>query len=190
MRSFVIGNGLSRMNLNLKDLKNKGTTYGCNALYRDFEPDYLIAVDVKMIVEIEKSGYQKTHSVWTNPNAKYRSFEGFNYFTPSLGWSSGPTALWLASYHQPSEIYIFGFDFVGINGKFNNIYADSENYKRSFEMATYYGNWEKQTENVVRKNPHIKYFRVIAEPFYAPQWKYENFRHITYTDFAKLLGRW
>ena len=42
---FVLGNGESRKNINLDDLKTKGVVYGCNALYRDFTPDALICVD-------------------------------------------------------------------------------------------------------------------------------------------------
>lgn len=143
-----------------------------------------------MIVEIEKSGYQNSHQVWTNPNAKYRNFTNFNYFKPSLGWSSGPTALWLASTHCPKEIYILGFDYTGNGGKFNNVYADTVNYKKSNEVATYYGNWQRQTETVIKSNPHIKYFRVVDSNYYDPGWRYENFKHILYDDFKNLISTW
>ena len=56
MRSFVLGNGKSRLNFDFNHLKRFGKIYGCNALYREFEPDYLIAVDPKMIFEIESKG--------------------------------------------------------------------------------------------------------------------------------------
>ena len=49
--AFVLGNGTSRSPINVEDLTPIGNTYGCNALYRSFAPDYLIAVDVKMILE-------------------------------------------------------------------------------------------------------------------------------------------
>ena len=42
--------------------------------------------------------------------------EGFNFFQPSKGWSSGPTALWLASQQQYTTIYILGFDYQGTDG--------------------------------------------------------------------------
>ena len=51
------------------------------------------------------------NEVWTNPNKAYHGFHGFHYFQPSKGWSSGPTALWLASTHGHDTIYILGFDF-------------------------------------------------------------------------------
>ena len=65
---FVIGNGTSRQCLDVRALMTKGVTYGCNAQYREFEPNYLVAVDVKMVNEIIESGYHKKHQVWTNPN--------------------------------------------------------------------------------------------------------------------------
>ena len=192
MRSFVLGNGKSRLAINPKELVGYGKIYGCNALYREFEPDYLVAVDPKMIFEIEANGYQLTHSVWTNDNDRYKKFKGFNYFNPVLGWSSGPTALHLAAKHKPptNEIYILGFDFTGINGLLNNVYADTQNYRQSQELATYHGNWEKQTEQVIIDNPHIKFYRVVEESFYDPNWNYFNFRHLSYENFRKIIETW
>lgn len=42
---ICIGNGLSREDLDLKQFRYKGITAGCNDLYLDFEPDYLITLD-------------------------------------------------------------------------------------------------------------------------------------------------
>lgn len=191
MRSFVLGNGRSRLNVNPTDLKPFGKIYGCNALYREFDPDYLIAVDPKMIVEIEKTGWQHGHEVWTNPNSKYKKYSGFNYFSPPLGWSSGPTALNLASHHGPDEIYILGFDYVGIQGLLNNVYADSSNYKKSTDHATYHGNWEKQTDQVMRNFPKIKFYRVVDDDnYFDPNWNHHNFRHMGYKQFKKLIETW
>ncbi len=190
MRSFVFGNGKSRLNINFNEVRPYGKVYACNAVYREFEPDYLIAVDPKMIVEIEATGYQKTHEVWTNPNSRYKDFEGFRYFQPSLGWSSGPTALHLATRHGANEVYIFGFDYEGSNGLLNNVYADTPNYKKSSEPATFYGNWTRQTEQVIRDNKNTKYFRVVDKNYHDPQWHYPNFRHITYESLREVMKTW
>jgi hypothetical protein len=190
MRSFVLGNGKSRLQINPQELQKYGKIYGCNALYREFEPDYLIAVDPKMIVEIEKSGYQMTHEVWTNANAKYRNYKNFKFFTPSLGWSSGPTALDMAAKQGPHEIYIFGFDFTGNNGLINNVYADSQNYRRSTDVATYYGNWQRQTEQVIKINHRIKFYRVVTKDFFNPDWGFANFKHITYEELYRQMPTW
>lgn len=190
MRSFVLGNGKSRLRLDLNELRHYGKIYGCNALYREFAPDFLVAVDPKMIIEIEESKYHLTHQVWTNFNAKYKAFEGFNYFQPSLGWSSGPTALHLASSHIPKEVYIFGFDYTGHGGLLNNVYADTNNYKKSTEPATYHGNWEKQTEQVIKSNSTIRYYRVVEDTYYDPEFQLPNFRHINFKEFFNLMQTW
>ena len=44
-RVFIIGNGESRKGFDLANLRQHGTIYGCNAIYRDFMPDVLTAVD-------------------------------------------------------------------------------------------------------------------------------------------------
>lgn len=190
--SFVLGNGTSRESINPEDLEKHGKIYGCNALYRTFSPDYLIAVDVKMVLEISKSGYSKNNQVWTNPNRSYKEIKDLNFFHPSKGWSSGPTALWLASQHNPTRIFILGFDYKGLDeGKrLNNIYADTINYKKSTDSATYYGNWLRQTGNVIKENPRIQYFRVIKKGNYCPPEleKFKNFRTITIEDFQKMFN--
>lgn len=190
MRSFVLGNGRSRLLINPNDLRPYGKIYGCNAIYREFEPDYLIAVDNKMIIEIANARYQLHHEVWTNPNIRYKSINGLKFFEPSLGWSSGPTALYLATKQEISEIFIFGFDFTGLNGLVNNVYADTDNYKKSDQPATYYGNWERQTESVVKSNPKIRFYRIVDDTYYSPTWEQNNFRHMHIKEFLKLQETW
>jgi len=185
--AFVLGNGTSRKSIDLKQLNEHGTVYGCNALYREFDPDYLVAVDTKMILEINKAGYQHSHNVWTNPNRAYHQMNGFNFFNPSKGWSSGPTALWLASTHDTQEIYILGFDYQGIEDKINNIYADTPNYKKSHERATYHGNWLKQTCITCQKFSEKRYIRVLGENAFIPkEFKtISNISHIAIEEFKK-----
>ena len=55
--AWIIGNGPSRQQVKLNKLE--GTTFGCNALYRDFKPDYLVSGDAGVIKEICTKGYPK-----------------------------------------------------------------------------------------------------------------------------------
>ena len=188
--AFVIGNGTSRFPIQLEKLKPLGKIYGCNALYREFTPDYLIAVDTRMVIEISKQGYQLQHPVYTNPNRSYQKIEGLNLFNPSKGWSSGPTAMWLASQHTYDTIYILGFDYKGLDkGRMvNNMYADTLNYKKTSDRATFYGNWLKQTSNILKENPKTTFIRVIASDNYKPAElnKFSNIKHINIEEFKKL----
>lgn len=191
--AFVLGNGTSRKDLDLTNLKTHGTVYGCNALYREYLPDYLIAVDTKMVIELNRESVQLRCPVWTNPNKAYSKFTGFNFFSPSKGWSSGPTALHMASDHGNDEIYILGFDYKGLgaNGDLvNNIYADTFNYKRSHERATFYGNWLKQTATTIQKFSKKRYIRVLGENVFIPNElsKLPNLNHISMDEFKKIFG--
>ena len=184
--AFVLGNGRSRLSVEAASLLPLGTVYGCNAQYREFEPHFLVAVDVKMVNEIIASGYHHSHTVWTNPNKGVTSKHNINFFSPHKGWSSGPTALWLAASQGHKEIFILGFDYQGIEGKLNNVYADTFNYKKSTDAATFHGNWLGQTEKVIKEYKNTTFYRVIEPKAFMPDKlgpHLQNLRHMTYEDF-------
>jgi hypothetical protein len=185
--AFVLGNGTSRQQVNPNDLIELGIVYACNAAYRDFNPHYLIAVDPKMIAELDKKQVQHQISVWTNYNKTFKNFEKFNYFEKSKGWSSGPTALDMAASHGHSEIYILGFDYKGIDGKFNNVYADTFNYKKSSDKEIFYGNWLSQTETVIRNYNTTNFVMVTGDNCIdlSKFFKFENFSTLSYYEFIK-----
>lgn len=183
--AFVLGNGESRKGIKIEDLKKHGKVYACNAVYRTETPDYLICVDPKMILELCETDYPAKNTVWSNFNNQYKKVEmaqNINYFKPSLGWSSGPTALKLAADNKHDEIYILGFDYQGVpkpEGRkgyaVNNIFKDTRNYKKGKEEATYYGNWMNQTKRILTDYPHIQFNRVIREDGFKPNDLTTNF---------------
>ncbi len=186
--AFVLGNGRSRMAVDPNKLKSSGKIYGCNALYRDCDPDYLIAVDSKMVFELVDNAVHTRIPVYTNINTKVKNITGLNFFNPSKGWSSGPTALWLASTHGYDTIYILGFDYKGIGERLNNVYADTPNYRKSTDPATFHGNWQRQTETVIKEFPNTKYIRVCDPGTIEFGWqKYNNYRTITYDEFKSII---
>lgn len=64
--AFVFGNGESRKyyKLDVEKFKKYGVTIGCNAIYRDFSPNILVATDCEMISEIVASGYPKKNKCY------------------------------------------------------------------------------------------------------------------------------
>jgi hypothetical protein len=186
-RAFVLGNGKSRLGVDAKKLLDLGTVYACNAVYREFNPHHLIAVDVKMINEIIDSGYHSKNQVWTNPNKTIKSTQHLNFFNPHRGWSSGPTALWLSASKGHPVIFILGFDYEGINGRVNNVYADTKNYRSSRDTATFYGNWLNQTHTVIKEYRNTEFIRVIPAGGFIPDKlrSLPNLQHMTYEKFVK-----
>ena len=63
-RVICLGNGTSRQNVDLDKLSLYFTMYGCNALYRDWTPDVLTAVDHGIMHEIYHSGYGYTNTCY------------------------------------------------------------------------------------------------------------------------------
>ncbi len=189
-RAFVLGNGRSRLTINCEKLKEYGTVYGCNAIYRDFLPDHLIAVDVKMVLELVENNVLEQVPVYTNFNNRFKDIPKLNVFQPSKGWSSGPTALWLASTHGYDEIYILGFDYQGLenNKKVNNVYAGTPNYKKVNDPATFYGNWLRQTEQVLKEFAGVKYYRVSTDTAFDPNIKTHNLFNINYQTFVNQIN--
>jgi hypothetical protein len=59
----VIGNGKSRQHMDLNKIKEKAWTFGCNALYRDFAPDFLLTIDPHCTHEILDSDYALNNKV-------------------------------------------------------------------------------------------------------------------------------
>ncbi len=199
--AFVLGNGTSRKGIKIEDLKKHGTTFACNAVFRTESPDFLIAVDPKMIFEIGESDYPKKNQVWSNYNHQYEKKSNITnhiqWFKPSLGWSSGPTALKMAADKGFDTIYILGFDYKGHprdskgqRYKLNNMFADTRNYKRSIDEATFYGNWMNQTKRVLQDYSKIKFFRVVNRDSFKPHDLEfnKNFNNIDIGEFTKIYN--
>ena len=194
--AFVLGNGESRRGIDIDDLKQKGTVFACNGVFRTHRPDYLIAVDPKMMLEIAETDYVVNNKVYSNFNTQYTKYQKLldhvEWSKPSLGWSSGPTALRLACDRGFKEIYILGFDYQGLSERenkqrfrFNNIFKDSRNYKKTQDEATFYGNWMNQTKTCLKDYPDVKFHRVIPEGWFKPkdlEWN-GNIDHPTIAEF-------
>ena len=157
--AFCLGNGLSRKDIDPNLLSKYGDVYGCNALYRTFSPKALIATDRPIATEIQESGYSGKHRFYTRRPIPGKG--AVQIPKKYYGQSSGPTAAAIAALDSHHKIYLIGYDMgPNVNGKFNNIYADTDHYKKSSADPTYTGNWQRQIVTVVRDFPEIQFVRV------------------------------
>lgn len=161
-RAFVLGNGVSRLEVDLNVLKREGKVYGCNALYRTFAPDVLVSTDTPIATAIQQSGYAEQHRMYTRK--PIAGLGAHRVPQPYFGYSSGPIAAALAAMDQNVAVYLVGFDMgpVGHN-HFNNVYADTEFYKKSSARPTFTGNWARQLVQVMKDFPKTNFFRVKGE---------------------------
>jgi hypothetical protein len=199
--AFVLGNGESRRGIKIADLKPHGKVWACNGVYRTEEPDVLVAVDPKMILEIAETEYPVTHEVWSNYNHQYdkveRAKNHIQFFRPSLGWSSGPTALKHACDQGFKEIYILGFDYQGHpragrkdSYQFNNVFKGTRNYKPVEADATFYGNWMNQTKKCLQDYSDVQFVRVTPRNGFKPHDLNfaSNYKTLDIEDFLKLYN--
>jgi hypothetical protein len=160
--AFVLGNGVSRQAVDLTTLKTLGTTYGCNAIYREFVPDVLISTDAPISERIQHEGYSQKNTHYTRkplPDSGARRIAQ-KYF----GYSSGPVAVGQAAIDGATAIYLVGFDLGPTRtGRFNNCYADTEFYKKSSANPTFTGNWVRQLQTIMKDYPKTSFFRVVGD---------------------------
>jgi len=186
--AFVLGNGRSRTSVNVLTLRSHGMIYGCNALYREFEPDVLIAADRAISEQIQHAGYSQNHKFYTRkPIAELGALRVPHEY---WGYSSGQIAVALACMDRHKNVYMLGFDLGSTNSKFNNVYADTEFYKRSSDRPTYAGNWVKQLIRIAKDYRDSKLIRVMGpESAEIPEFsKCNNIESITIADFQKKFG--
>ena len=189
--AYIIGNGPSRKGFNLNSLKATGQTYGCNALYRDFIPDYIFSVDTKMTIKMcndkvyEKCIHYAPALEVNRPHGKDKL-----HLTPNNPhWISGNQAFWTAAVHGHKNIYLIGFDFrqYGKN-QLNNIYQDTENYGPRHDNDIFEG-WLKQFRDLLKMRPYCNFTVVHDNP---PEYLHhlqtgidlKNSKIITYKEFT------
>ena len=157
--AFVLGNGISRKCIDLDQLRVRGKIYGCNALYREFTPDVLVATDRPIATAIQQSGYASHHEFYTR-----RPLDGLGAKTVPrsyFGYSSGPIATALAAIDKHTQVYLIGFDMGPTKcNKFNNVYAGTEFYKELNSTPTFTGNWIKQLIQIMKDHPESEFLRV------------------------------
>jgi hypothetical protein len=186
--AFVLGNGVSRQQIELTQLKILGTIYGCNAIYREFEPDVLISTDTPISERIQHEGYSQTHVHYTRkplPDSGARRITQ-KYF----GFSSGPVAVSQAALDGAVAVYLIGFDMGPTrNGRFNNCYADTEFYKKSSAVPTFTGNWVNQIKTITRDFPKTSFFRITGDTTAEIRdlLAIPNLTHLQMADFQQRL---
>ena len=186
--AFVLGNGKSRSGLDLNLLKQNGKIYGCNALYREFIPDVLIATDKPIADEIQNSGYARENRFFTRrPLPDSGALKLPNEYR---GMSSGPNALVQACLDGHTVLYLIGFDLGTTDGQFNNMYADTQFYKKITDPPTFSGNWIKQIRQITEEFSTRSFYRVTGrESAHVPGFgAIPNMRFIDREQFENKLN--
>jgi hypothetical protein len=75
-------------------------------------------------------------------------------------------------------------------GKFNNIFADTEFYKKSSNPPTYSGNWVRQLLTIAKDFPKCNFFRVKGDTTaeISDLSGAKNLAHMTMADFLNRIN--
>ena len=192
--AYCLGNGPSRKGFDLNKLKATGQTYGCNALYRDFLPDFIFSVDTKMTVQMceDEVGLKTIHYA-PSLEVHRKQNKGMLHLIPhNPHWISGNAAFWTAGVHGHKNIYLLGYDFREYGkGKLNNIYQDTDCYGERINDTIFEG-WLASFRRMLKMRPYVNYTVVHDDP---PEFLQHlqtgtdlgNSRVISYKDFEKIL---
>jgi hypothetical protein len=178
---FCFGNGKSRLKYDLNDFIGKFPTAGCNALYREYEPDIIVSVDRPMVEEIEYTNYPGRVIAPSPDNVAFHDMRRVGHrkwkgeiLCKHFGWSAGPSAVRLLCEQNPQidVVNLIGFDLYGLEGKVNNVYSNTRNYSSRRTGAINPTCWIDQLFHCFRMFPNIQFYRIGAlNDTYPAEWK-------------------
>jgi len=175
-QAVAIGNGETRAEFDLTHIANhkgglfaanKLQSYGCNYLYQEFTPDFLVAVDAEKVATIANSGYTADNIVYTN--AQYMlDYPGKFYLTPqNPAYDAGALAAYMACFDGHSKVFLLGYD--------------------GYTNAPEHTFWVKTLLSVMGVYSNVEFVRVMPTASYivadALQ-RRANFRQIGFRDFV------
>jgi len=192
-KACVIGNGTSRLQLDLAAIGRQMTTYGCNALYRDYMPKHITAIDYAMLDElVVKNKVYERCTIHTEVRGNYTIIDPYvQYITTGYGkmFDAGNLAVLVASQLKEEVIYMIGFDYIRDEHRTNNVYRDTRNYKdKNFDShpEQLVHEWIRRMKYIVRKYPNTQYIRVNGND-YIPNITEPNYKNITLNEFNNKL---
>lgn len=192
-RAAVIGNGSSRTNYEMYLLKNhRGgmpgalQIYGCNALYRDMTPTFLIATGPAICEEIAGTSYHENNIVYANAEIIAKHPGKFYLIPQDLHYNAGALAVYMACFDGHEKIYMIGFDGSAGSNYNNNMYAGTSCYG-SKEQDYTDTLWIKTLSSIMDTYPEVEFIRVMpnAQYYCDSEWASKsNFRQISWREFT------
>lgn len=206
-KAVVIGNGISRLDFNLRlclpwrettawgeqtewkpalNAVKKFNTYGCNALYRDYKVDFLVATGDEFLKEIATNEYSANNIVYASKSNLTKYPEKFMYIPQDPNWNAGAVAAYMAAFDGHKKVYMLGFDGIDNSTDIYNVYAGTPSYPAKTDTILE-DFWMLSLANVMRTYSDTEFIRVApSRSFRTPEdWKYFlNYRVINFRDFV------
>jgi hypothetical protein len=194
-QAIAIGNGESRLQFDLAHIaRHKGglfgadrlQSYGCNALYRDFTPDFLVAVGDTIVEEIANSGFCDDHIVYAHGQHLSQYSEKFYLIPQNVSYDAGSLAVYLACFDGHKKVFLLGYDGYDMPGPVNNVYKDTNGYPAGTEIHSE-NFWNLSLLSVIQTYQDVDFVSVMPTPnWYVPTEiaKQTNFRQVDFRNFV------
>lgn len=194
-QALAIGNGESRLQFDITHIarhkggllgSNRLQTYGCNALYRDFTPDFLVAVGDDIAKEIAESSYPESGIVYAN-GQHVIDYPGKFYLIPqNVAFDAGSLAVYLACFDGHKKVFLMGFDGYDEVGTINNVYKGTNGYpvENEIQNETF---WNLSLNTVMDTYPDVEFVSVMPTAQWYVHSTFDskpNFRQIDFRDFV------
>ena len=175
-QAVAIGNGETRDEFDLQHIanhkgglfaENKLQSYGCNDLYTEFTPDFLVVTDPDNVKNIAESGFTSDNIVYTN--AQYLlEYPGKFYLAPqNPAYDAGALAAYMACFDGHSKVFLLGYDGY-----------TPENEDKF---------WVKTLLSVITTYSDVDFVRVMPTKDYLVSndlLRQSNFRQLSFRDFV------
>jgi hypothetical protein len=194
-QACVIGNGESRAGFDLFLLANHRAglggvkamqTYGCNALYRGFVPNFLVVTGREMIDEVAQSRYCDNNIVYANAKALLKHPSRFYLIPQDLQYNAGAIATFIACFDGHKKVFLLGFDNGAGANVNNNIFAGTACYgpkDQNYDDAFFV----KSMEMIMRTYNDVEFIRVMPIKVWRtpPEWqRLANFSQIDFKEWT------
>tara|TARA_B110000305_G_C19393122_1_gene615971 strand:- start:534 stop:1124 length:591 start_codon:yes stop_codon:yes gene_type:complete len=189
---FVIGNGSSRRNFDLRRLSHAGNTYGTNAIHREFFPNNLVCISRKHLVDALSWKLHERLYVYSTPVLVQVVKDPKIELVPDIpftashqnemldNWTSGSYALLLAALSHDIVVCI-GTDYSG-----DSIYKDTDNYWQI--VRTDFSAHVQQTQKIIEYYTDTQFIFIQDNKSVANVFeRLTNVSYDTYDNMVSLL---
>ena len=159
-----------------------GTIIGCNAIYREFNPDILIAIDSKMLNEITKAKYSNDGTIIITPHNRSIAVPSSCRYKTGRFNTSGCFAMRLINdAMKPKRCYMLGMD-----GYPGNMFDGTQNYA-THTLKNFSGVHRFYLE-VLNQSRNTVFINVNEKDGWPPQAENSgSYSFMTYELFEKIV---
>ena len=190
--AICLGNGPSRQeypawkfghNNKRKIARYYNVVYGCNGIFREWLPDFLVVTHQLLATQIPREFVESVYA----PQEIMRRHSGMNLLPGCQRLDAGSAAAYLAAFHGAKRVFLYGYDGQQDPGKNNNMYAGTEYYPADTESVND-NSWVKNLTNVIETFQDVEFIRVTTkiDDSYRLLQKLSNYKIVNFRKFVSL----